>query len=63
MFQAYGEDDSKSSTIPKESKTYGAYIEKVGGGYGHLLAIARAETDEDQKALGKIPTFKPDLST
>ncbi|XP_071496577.1 protein RCC2 homolog, partial [Diadema antillarum] len=55
---AYGEADSKSSTVPKKARPLeNVYIHHLTCGMGHSLFIARDDTEEDKEILNKIPVF------
>ena len=36
---------------------YGAYVQLVACGYGMTLMIVRADSEEDQAAIEKMPIF------
>uniref|UniRef100_A0A0B6ZY47 Protein RCC2 homolog n=1 Tax=Arion vulgaris TaxID=1028688 RepID=A0A0B6ZY47_9EUPU len=56
----YGEGGIKSSTVPKEVKPLdGIYIYHVSCGFSHTLFIARNDTEDDQKALERLPVYSP----
>ncbi|KAI7697510.1 Protein RCC2 -like protein [Sarcoptes scabiei] len=54
----YGENKSKSSTIPQEVKPLeGIYIHKVSTGYGHTLMIARNQSEQEKKLIDNLPKW------
>lgn len=56
----YGEGGIKSSTVPKEMKPIeGIYVHHVSCGFSHTLLIARCDTEEEQKAIDKLPVYTP----
>lgn len=54
----YGETKAKSSTTPQEVKILdGIHIFKVTCGYGHTLAIGRADTEQENDKINKLPRW------
>jgi len=50
----------KSSTTPQEVKPLdGVYIHRVATGWGHVLLLARNDTDEDHAKLDDLPDYVP----
>eukprot|EP00057_Strongylocentrotus_purpuratus_P026982 XP_011681456.1 PREDICTED: protein RCC2 homolog [Strongylocentrotus purpuratus] len=57
---AYGEADSKSSTVAKKARPLdNIYVHHLTCGAGHSLFIARDDTEKDKEELEKLPVFTP----
>lgn len=54
----YGESKAKSSTTPQEVKLLeGIYVRSIAMGYGHMLMIAKDDTDAEKDKIEKLPSW------
>lgn len=58
--QGYGLNSVKTSTTPQEVKPLdGVYIYRVASGWGHVLLLARNDTEEERAKLDDLPDYVP----